>query len=189
MRYLKKFENKEESTFDVDTYLDYLLSEVREDHIMHKDSTENLMLIIYEISIGEHDRVKRYLNGTRFEDCIALMEYGFGSKTSTVLLVDRFFYSRNQKWLYRNIKWNEHPLYTEFKRWKNTTNKMMSTTFMNAYIADGLPENISLVKGIVDKNTIEFWPQGEKDDPMTFYEDVPTEMLELQFNLFKYLGN
>lgn len=39
MRYLKKFENKEESTFDVDTYLDYLLSEVREDHIMHKDLT------------------------------------------------------------------------------------------------------------------------------------------------------
>lgn len=202
MKYLKKFENQSEvSTFNPEIYLDYLLSEISEEHLIHKESTEKLLSLIYNnISAGESDRIKRYLNGPRFEDCIVLMEYEFGSKTASILLIDRFFYSRNQKWLYRNIKWVEHPLHTQFKRWQNMTSKStvlvkdilpgtgMSTTFKNAYKAEGLPENISLIKGIKNK-VIEFWPQPDYDDPICFFEDSPLEIIELQFYLFKYLGN
>lgn len=178
MIYLKKYNE----SFSAEDYMDYLLSEVDESKILDKDILENLIYIEYDITIGESDRINNYLQrNERFNDVICKSNYDYDLRLFKLLIIDRSFYSRNQKWKIENINWVEHNLAREL-------NKIdipgLRSLYKDAKTAIGLPEGYSMIKNIKPE-IIEFWEMEEMEEPIDIFEKDTTYF---QYILFKYLA-
>ena len=198
MRYLKKFENREEEgvvSFDADDYVDYLLSEVPESKISFIDKSKNLLYIIYEgyhnnkdgYSISNYDKLKKYLNSNlRFKDVIVLADWI--DMYFQILIIDRFFYSQNQKYLIKNLRWEEHDLTKRFKSidfGNIDPNAFKSISFPDGKRLQGTPPGISVIKNMSMSHSdqIELMLKND-EDPTYLNEDND---IGLQYFIFKAL--
>lgn len=179
------------SNFNPDDYLDYLLSEM--DRVTESDNdtiekTDNLVYFELDIDSSEASRIENSFRANmRFKDVITICKYDFDTNIFRILIIDRFFYGRNQKWLYRNIQWEKHPLLVELEKSSNPKANLgpLLSRYKNAQAALGLPEGISMIKNLGRIGVVEFWPQNDYGDPIDIWED---DLPKIQFYLFKYLG-
>jgi len=172
--------------FDADIYMDYIMSEVEESNIIYYDKLDYMIFLKYDIKIGEANKLRRYLNeNLRFKDVIVLSEYLY--EDFCILIIDRMFYSRNQKYLLNNLKWEEHHLskYIKGSKYIQQFGVSVSNLIGSAKQVNNLPNGFSLIKNI-RPGQIEFWPQKTESEPIIIYDD---ERIYLQYLLFKYLGN
>ncbi len=173
-------------SFDSEKYLDYLLSEIDEESIKFKDSNEFFLYVEYDISSGRADKIDNYIKlNPRFNDIIKISKYDFDLNYYRVLLVDRFFYSRNQKWLYKNLKWGKHPLTISMEEIPAEFSSVYTTKYQKAQKVLDLSGNISIIRNLDRIGQVEIWDSDIMEDPIRVWEDnIP----ELQYLLFKYLG-
>ena len=168
-------------SFDSDHYLDCLLSEVEEKNISFKDNGDFFLYVEYDISTGQADRIDNYIKlNPRFNDVITISKYDFDTNYHRILLVDRFFYSRNQNCLYKNIKWDKHPIRVSLKK-----SGVLTSSFSKAEKAIDIPESVSIIRNLDRVGQVEIWNPSIMEDPIRVWED---DTPLLQYLLFKYLA-
>jgi len=177
-------------SFDSEEYLDYLLSEVDEKYLSKKDSGEFFLYLEYDITPGLADKIDIYLKtNNRFNDVIVISKYDFDLNYHRILLVDRFFYSKNQKFLYKNIKWIKHPIAISMDKtaaFKSMLSGMdIYDRYQKAEKAVDIPEDVSIIRNLDRIGQIEIWNDKLMEDPIRVWEENTPE---LQYILFKYLG-
>lgn len=173
-------------SFDSDHYLDYLLSEIEEKNISFKDSGQFFLYVEYDILCGRADKIDNYIKlNPRFNDVITMSKYDFDLNYHRILLVDRLFYSRNQKFMYKNLKWEKHPL----AKWMDETPAYRDMDIYDKYQkaekALDIKENISIIRNLDRMGQVEIWDSNIMEDPIRVWED---DIPKLQYLLFKYLG-
>lgn len=171
-------------SFDSEQYLDYLLSEIEEENISFKDINKFFLYVEYDISSGKADKIDNYIKlNPRFSDVITMSKYDFDLNYHRILFVDRIFYSRNQKWLYKNLKWGKHPLTIFMEDIPEFS--PVYTKYQKAEKVIDLSGNISIIRNLDRIGQVEIWDSDIMEDPIRVWEDnIP----ELQYLLFKYLG-
>lgn len=175
-------------SFNGQEYIDYLLSEVDEKKINYQDSSEFFLYIEYDISSGESDRIDNYIKvSPRFNDVISISKYDFDLNYYRLLLVDRFFYSRNQKWIYQNLKWDTHPIAISMKDniYDQITLSYTFDRYKKVQKALDLPGSISIIRNLDRIGQVEIWDDKTMEHPIRIWEENTPE---LQYLLFKYLG-
>jgi hypothetical protein len=177
-------------SFNAEEYLDYLLSEVDEKYLSKKDSGEFFLYLEYDITPGLADKIDIYLKtNNRFNDVIVISKYDFDLNYHRILLVDRFFYSKNQKFLYKNIKWIKHPIAISMDKtaaFKSMLSGMdIYDRYQKAEKAVDIPEDVSIIRNLDRIGQIEIWNDKLMEDPIRVWEENTPE---LQYILFKYLG-
>lgn len=198
MKYIKEYKELEQDvrTFDAEDYLDYLLSEISESKIVHLDKSKNFLYVLYSgeshsgISYAECYKLKKYFDtNLRFKDTIILSDWvGENDTYFQVLIVDRFFYTQNQKYLIKNLHWDEHDVTKVFKSidFGNIDPDLFKhLKFSDAKKLNGTPPGISIIKGIskLHSNQIELMMSGDSD-PTYLNED---DEIGLQYFIFKAL--
>ncbi len=187
-------------SFDSEEYLDYLLSEIEEKNISFKDSSNFFLYVQYDILSGRAGKIDNYIKlNPRFNDVITISKYDFDLDYHRILLVDRAFYTRNQKWLYRNLKWGKHPL-AKLMDETPAYNSMLASDgqmetevwsedlykkFQKAEKAINLKGNLSIIRNLDRMGQVEIWDSNIMEDPIRVWED---DIPKLQYLLFKYLG-
>ncbi len=193
----KIVENKETDVipFDSEDYVDYLLSEVPESKISFIDKSNNFLYVLYAGELSGEDGIsqsksyelKKYLNSNlRFKDVIVLADWI--DAYFQILLIDRFFYTRNQKFLVKNLIWDDHDVTKAFKNieWGDLDpNMFKELSFSDARKLKGTPPGISVIKNISKQNSgmIELMMSGDSD-PTYLNED---DEIGLQYFIFKSL--
>ena len=175
MIYIKPFNE----SFNGETYLDYLLSEIDESKISFKDIGDNFLFIEYDISSQFLPNLNS--NNIRFNDVIILSKYDYDLNFFRVLIVDRLFYYKNNNCVYRNILWEKHPILNGL----GNSVGILFDRYKNAQKAVGLPDGFSMIKNFDRQGQIEFFQSAIMDDPIRIWED---DIIYLQYILFKYLG-
>lgn len=182
MLYLKKFNE----SFDPQDYMDYLLSEVEESNILENYTNDNFVFVEYGITLDQMSILNSYLdNNKRFKDVKIIKTWDRYFSIFDVLIVDFDFYCRNQKWLYKNIKWNKHPMATANSELSGKISIDLLNKYEKSEMAIGLPKEFSMVRNFGKENCVEFWPQKQMPEPIQISEDCKTY---IQYILFKYLG-
>ena len=191
MKHIKSFkESIEEDVrpFDPEDYLDYLESGgVDSKSISTVIKEDNLIYLEIDTFGNEADKFERYVRtNIRFKDVIPMTHWDQTEDILYMLIVDRFFYSRNQKWLYKHIKWGKHQVAVELERsfGSNPTVADMMSEFIKAEQAVGLPDGYTMIRNL-GNSFVEFWPQEDSDEPIRISDE---QIVYLQYLLFKYLG-
>ncbi len=173
-------------SFDSEEYLDYLLSEIEEKNISFKDSSNFFLYVEYDYQMVWADKIDNYIKlNPRFNDVIAISKYDFDLNHHRILLVDRTFYSRNQKWMYKNLKWEKHPLAKLMDERSSLRGMDIYDKYQKAEKAIDLKGNLSIIRNLDRMGQVEIWDSIIMEDPIRVWED---DIPQLQYLLFKYLG-
>ena len=182
MKYIKKFNDSsiEDNLyvfFDVDPSL--------------KDETEDLHFFVFDknkVENVKNDEFKlpeldRYLRSIRFKnfDCWC----DISTNSILVLLATKIFVSEHQNLLFKNLKEEDHPLKTtlhpdSFDPFFHSENQILYDLYKDAKIYRGLPDGCSLVKGLNNRKSYEFWNQKTMNDPISV-----SSQTKLQYIMFK----
>jgi hypothetical protein len=177
-------------SFNSDTYLDYLQIHIEDYQTRFIDSQNNFLYIVASLDSDERAKIKEYLDKSpRFRDVVVMSYFGEPSSFSDetlLLVVDKDFYNRNLQYLYKNIKFEPHPIVIELKALDEFNLSKILKSFKKAKMAKNLPEGFSIIKDMTLPNIIEFLPK-QFDEPLTFNSKDPLDMIYLQYSIFKYM--
>ena len=189
MRYIKRF--FESNSYKMEEKLDFLSTQIDEKNIVSKYLDENLLYIEYEnLTTEDIKSLKQYLNGDRFiYDVVCFIPERHPAHYINILIVNDEFYDRNLNILYKNIKWVEHPLFTNLKSTSTGVGvDYLLDRYKDAKRADELPNGVSMIKNLDRPGEIEIWDQRTMEDPANFYEKDDCDMVTLQYLLYKHCG-
>jgi hypothetical protein len=183
-------------SFNSDTYLDYLQIHIEDYQTRFIDSEKNFLYIVASLDSDERAKIKEYLDKSpRFRDVVVMSYLGepssiplYGSDDTVILVVDKDFYNRNLQYLYKNIKFEPHPISIDLKALLDKFDDFSKIfkSYKNAKISKNLPDGFSIVKNMSLPNIIEFLP-NQFEEPLTFNSKDPVDMIYLQYSIFKYM--
>jgi hypothetical protein len=188
MRYIKRFfesnSNKMEEKFD------FLSTHIDEKNIDTKDITDKYVYIEYSnLTTDEIKSLKEYLNGDRFRDVIVFIPEKQRLDFFNILIVDDEFYNKNLNILYKNIKWDEHPIYKELKRTSTGVKvDFLLDRYKDTKKAEELPNGVTMIKNMDRPGEIEIWDSKVMEDPVRIWEKDGNDMVTLQYLLYKHCG-
>jgi len=186
MKHIRAFNE----SFDGENYYDFIAVRLdgEDNDIYTSDITDNYVYMEIKLNKVDPNAMLAYLKGQRFSDIKFIRDVNRDLNSYTILLIDQEFYDKHQEFLFDNLKWVDHSIYTSFKQSESPFVRKMADEYEAAKQVDPktLPEGLSIIKNIDRFGRIEIF-NDSMDEPIKLWDN---EKARIQYLLYKYcVGN